>query len=327
MPAANWKIAGLAAALQSASLTASLSIDRPADGLRIESLRGEPISGVILFGVQLESGSASRSAASSAPSDAANPLATSSTVAPIDCFIRGDDCVATYAETADRPFRTQIYWRLIDCAMARADSANSDCSCRAVAPIAALELIVSVQTSRLDIESALAVCTTFGHVASWQLLDAAEDCESACGTAAGGQSAATRRGPLAPSLSPATGSGEPARPESPAEGKGEPESLGASTKARGEWDSPGCCVIRPVGAMPSYVEIVHPADFRQTTIDWMSESPPVVRLAHRLFAERLEKGVILRSRIRGLFVPRGHDEELARREYRRFAQSALPLTA
>ena len=49
-------------------------------------------------------------------------------------------------------------------------------------------------------------------------------------------------------------------------------------------------------------------------------------LSHRLFAERLEKGVILRSRIRGLFVPRDHDTELAQSEYRRFAASEPPLT-
>ena len=52
----------------------------------------------------------------------------------------------------------------------------------------------------------------------------------------------------------------------------------------------------------------------------------MVRLTHRLFAERLEKGVILRSRIRGLFIPRSHTDELARHEYRRFAASKLPLT-
>ena len=91
-------------------------------------------------------------------------------------------------------------------------------------------------------------------------------------------------------------------------------------------DSRDCCLVRPAGLSAAYLEMVHPSDFRQTTFEWASQSPPVVRLTHRLFAERLEKGVILRSRIRGLFIPRSHADELARQEYRRFAASKLPLT-
>ena len=85
----------------------------------------------------------------------------------VDCFVRGNDFVATYAETADRPFRAQIYWRLVE-----NDRSGGD---HRAEPIAALELIVSVQTSRLDIDTALAVCTTLGPVEAWRLFDAAED--------------------------------------------------------------------------------------------------------------------------------------------------------
>ena len=270
MSSSRWQIVGRTATLRTECLTATVDPDDPAAGLRVDSLCGQMVAGAALFGVQL------------APSVPA-------TAAPVDCFARGNDFVATYAETADRPFRAQIYWRLID---------NETDGGHRAEPIAALELIISVQTSRLDSDTSLAVCTTFAGVESWRMLDATDDRLTA------------DNDPSPNDVSRHNISdGDPVVPE-----------------FHGS-DSPGCCLLRPVGSGPSYLEMVHPADFRQTTFEWTTDSPPVVRLAHRLFAERLEKGVILRSRIRGLFVPRSHDTETARTEYRRFAASEPPLTA
>ena len=89
---------------------------------------------------------------------------------------------------------------------------------------------------------------------------------------------------------------------------------------------PGCFLFRRAGTF-SYAELVHPADFRQSTLAARESSSADVRLAHRLFHRRLEKGVILRSRLRGVFLPREHDMELAAAEYRRFAASEPPPTA
>jgi len=271
MSSSHWQIVGRVATLRTENLTATVDADDPAAGLRIESLCGDLIAGAALFGVQIEP-----------PVRAAEK--TSATMPPVDCFARGNDFVATYAETAERPFRAQIYWRLVE-------SERSGGNHRAE-PIGALELIVSVQTSRLDTETSLAVCTTLSSVEAWRLLDAAEDrltSDRDLSRAATADSAT-----VVPDFQ--------------------------------ETDHPGCCLLRPIGNGPSYIEMVHPADFRQTTFEWTTDSSPAVRLAHRLFAERLEKGVILRSRIRGLFVPRSHDTELARSEYRRFAASEPPLT-
>lgn len=276
MSSSRWQIIGRAATLRTECLTATVDPDNPAAGLRVESLCGNAVAGVALFGVQI---------ASSVPAAAT----TQAAAAPVDCFARGNDFVATYAETADRPFRAQIYWRLVD------DETGGG---HRTEPFAALELIVSVQTSRLDSDTSLAVCTTLTGVESWRMLDAADD-------------------RLAPDCDPSANDlsqrkspgGDPVVPEFHAS------------------DSPGCCLFRPIGSGPSYIEMVHPADFRQTTFEWMADSSPVVRLSHRLFAERLEKGVILRSRIRGLFIARSHDTETARTEYRRFAASEPPLTA
>ena len=255
MPPTAWQLVGRTATLRTPSLIAIVDPERPSAGVKIESVSGEPISGATLFGVQIEP---------AATTGQSEPAAL-----PFECFVRGNDLIATYAEAADRPFRAQIYWRLIN------DENRSDEHRRDICePIATLELIVSVQTSRLDIETTVGVCSTLGHVESWQMLGSAED-RSSDSAAAGSD----------------------------------------------------CCLIRPIGMVPSYAEMVHPADFRQTTFELSSASPPVARLTHRLFAERLEKGVILRSRIRGSFVPRGQAAEIARAEYRRFAASEPPLTA
>lgn len=75
----------------------------------------------------------------------------------------------------------------------------------------------------------------------------------------------------------------------------------------------------------SYVEIVHPNDVGG---DRLTYAPAELRgtLRHRLFVGSLEKGVILRARIRGAWVPRSGDLEHAAELHNAFAQSALPLT-
>jgi len=187
----------------------------------------------------------------------------------------------------DRPFRAQIYWRLVD------DETGGG---HRTEPFAALELIVSVQTSRLDSDTSLAV--------------ARRSPASNLGECSTRRTIASRRTAI------------------------RRRTICRNAKARAV--IPSCpSSTRPIARLlfvsanrigPSYIEMVHPADFRQTTFDgW-----PIPRRSFAfasLFAERLEKGVILRSRIRGLFIARSHDTETARTEYRRFAASEPPLTA
>ena len=85
-----------------------------------------------------------------------------------------------------------------------------------------------------------------------------------------------------------------------------------------------CFIFRLAGSQSSYVEMVHPADFNESTL---RRSPSgETELSHRLFAGRLEKGVILRSRIRAIFVPRDSDAALARACYADFAAAEPVLT-
>jgi hypothetical protein len=92
----------------------------------------------------------------------------------------------------------------------------------------------------------------------------------------------------------------------------------------------GCFVFRLAGANLSYVEIVHPGDFQETSIEAIADlhvEDPATISRHRLFGRRLEKGVILRGRVLGLFVPQDDDLRLVKQYYQVFAQSKPVLTA
>jgi hypothetical protein len=85
----------------------------------------------------------------------------------------------------------------------------------------------------------------------------------------------------------------------------------------------GCIVFRPAGSDLSYVEMVHPLDFRRDELLGGGKTP--FRVRHHLFDESLEKGVVLRARLRGVFVPRGNDTRLASEQYAAFRAAEPPL--
>ena len=86
---------------------------------------------------------------------------------------------------------------------------------------------------------------------------------------------------------------------------------------------PGCLVFR-ITSTVSYVEMIHPADFHR---DQLRAAPRGGSLEwrHRLFPETLEKGVILRARVRGVFLPRQDDLASAAAHYAAFAAAEPPL--
>jgi hypothetical protein len=93
--------------------------------------------------------------------------------------------------------------------------------------------------------------------------------------------------------------------------------------AMGDPRLPGCWLVRPVGQAWSYAEMVHPADLNASECLLADHS---FRLRHRLFLSRLEKGVILRARVRGMLLIREDDCALAAAAYHRFVHSPPPLT-
>ena len=73
----------------------------------------------------------------------------------------------------------------------------------------------------------------------------------------------------------------------------------------------------------NYLEIVHPTDACRS---WIDESGPAhTQINHLLFQRRLEKGVILRARIRAAIVVSEEAEKLAAEVYEHFAASEPPL--
>lgn len=86
-----------------------------------------------------------------------------------------------------------------------------------------------------------------------------------------------------------------------------------------------CWLYRLPGDAHTYVEMVHRADTCTSSIERLA-STAGFRLAHRLFDASLEKGVILRARLRGLMLARKNDQEVALDAYRRFVDAPLPLT-
>lgn len=68
-----------------------------------------------------------------------------------------------------------------------------------------------------------------------------------------------------------------------------------------------------------YVELAHPSNLAATTIS-------DCRVTHELFPGHLEKGVIRRARILGVFLPAMNVGEHARAIYQRFVNSTPPLT-
>jgi hypothetical protein len=86
----------------------------------------------------------------------------------------------------------------------------------------------------------------------------------------------------------------------------------------------GCFLFRLPDRAGTYVEMVHPSDFTESALAGNSDG--MMELSNRLFQGRLEKGVILRSRLRGLLLPSEDDVALASMCYSDFAASEPPLT-
>jgi hypothetical protein len=75
------------------------------------------------------------------------------------------------------------------------------------------------------------------------------------------------------------------------------------------FDKPVTLLHRPLASAWSSLVAVYPADFQELRI---ADSDGQLQASFRLFPESLEKGVIRRARLRGIFVPREDDEALAR---------------
>lgn len=97
--------------------------------LRFQLDLASPSNGLTALEVELDSNQAFNSV-DATPMQLTLPSKATSLA---DAYVRGNDLVATYAESTEHPCRTQVYWRF-----------------EREADYFGIQLIVSVQTSRLD---------------------------------------------------------------------------------------------------------------------------------------------------------------------------------
>lgn len=89
---------------------------------------------------------------------------------------------------------------------------------------------------------------------------------------------------------------------------------------------PQVLLVRLPGCPFSYLEMVAPTDADDIRVSFEAPSSGVLRVNYLFFGERIEKGVIRRSCLRGCFIPRDNDEAAAAHLYHDFAASEPPLT-
>jgi hypothetical protein len=217
----------------------------------------------------------------------------------VESYVRGADMIVVYEESSRWPVRVDTVWR----AVAPAAPAQF---------LAAVDLIVSVRTHLLDMRPDLAVQSVIPSSDVFRLPNSRS---AACD-------------PLTPVDKQPVGK--------------EPTVITPETGA-------GCLLFRFPGLDFSYIEMVHPADFEHDEVasgvgdpdvgmavalpslslrgEAAVQLPPqhVLRIAHRLFRTTLEKGVILRARVRGVFVNRHDDARSAADCYAAFATADPPL--
>ena len=86
-----------------------------------------------------------------------------------------------------------------------------------------------------------------------------------------------------------------------------------------------CLLLRVPDGATSCATMIDPADFRGARLTRGPQS--LAGITYRLFSRHLEKGVILRARLRSVFIDRENDVDEARRWYRAQAGSPPPLEA
>jgi hypothetical protein len=220
-----------------------------------------------------------------------------------DVYVRGNDVVATYDEAPPQCLRAQIYWRYLPPEEFSPQFPSN--------VLAGFDFILSLNTSLLDNNPQSHVSSSLSPGCTLLQLQR---------IGSGGLNARA------------------IAPVEAAVGK-DPHSVSFTSGN----NNTGCFIARweltPNRATRySYVEMVHPADFNRSVVTTSSmqsaaSAPSTTTsqtggssIKHHLFQQRLEKGVILRARIRAAVVKRSADEPMAITAYERFAAAEPPLT-
>jgi hypothetical protein len=247
-------VEGFVARLQLERFSAIVDSRNPAGGLRDVHVDGRELAAFHPLGVALKA--VERAEAQSS----------------VERYLRGGDLVATYADQPAAAMRTQIYWRAAAHERHRA--------------IAAISLVVSVQTSLLDSHPALAARSQLVASEAYRLTDA-------------------ERGTFA-SILPAVHDEVAADDVDDA-----PQCYLFRLPGR---QYSYAEMVQPSDERHSHWEgWLHGTDYR-------------LQLQHELFPRWLEKGVILRARVLGVLLDRQDDKACAAAHWAAFLRDELPLT-
>ncbi len=236
-----WRLDSTKAILCTPQLTANIDLLNPRAGISQLVFEDEPIEGFALgvnFGTK----------------------AALSSKDLCDVFVRGSDLIATYAETAERPFSLQVYWR------ATVGERGA----------LLLDTILSLQTDLLESFPGLAVETKLPAAEAWLL---------------------------------------------PEEGATATEVVIPCDLSA---DRVGGFLLRPSNGDWSYAEMTHPEDRGECQIGRCKDDSLFVQ--RQLGGQFMEKGVIRSLRVRGVFLPRENDFELATQCLTSLATEEPPLT-
>jgi hypothetical protein len=251
----NWQLSGTVASLESNGCSIAIDLCKPGHGVRIVGEKHEAASALHILGFAYDA-------------------SHSFDLSRLDAYSRERDLVAVYEEAAPKHLRAQAYWRCL-----KPEEFFPDDASRVVL---AFDMILSVNTSRLEIDPQVAVRSTVGEGAE-----------------------------LIGSRLPAT------------------ENLADPSAARNELipaaakPATNTVLARLPGGKLSYLEMVHPVDACES---WTVTGTANTEINHLLFQRKLEKGVILKARVRAAIIDRQADEEVALNAYLRFAATEPPLT-
>ena len=181
-----------------------------------------------------------------------------------DVFVRGNDLAVTYAETSERPFSLQIYWRVTTGEQG----------------LIVLDTILSLQTELLESFPDFSITTQLPAAEVWSLPD---------------DDRKTHELPLA---------------------------LGEAKPLDG--DGSDAIMLKEVSSTWSYVEMTHPEDSGECLL--RQEQDGNYTVVRKLGGRFLEKGVIRRLRVRGAFLPRTNDLQLAQECRANLMLERPPLT-
>jgi hypothetical protein len=242
---APWTLAGQIARLSAGEFSAAVNVDRPGLGIHDVAWAGRQIEAVQHWLALAESGPS--------PDDQSRAIE--------DCYVRGCDLVAVYAETKNHPLRYVVYWRALE----------EKALCGAAA---GLDVVVSVQTSVLDVTPK-----------AWL----SSRCDASDVWRAGAESSAW--------------------------------SVLASN------DGDGCdhaYLVTLAGGTWCAAEMIHSQDRIASTARRIDTK--AIETRHQVLGLRLEKGVLLRARMRVLLTAPDDAREVVAACREEFERAELPLT-